>query len=187
MIKRIDLKYELGNLLLIFAGISCFILQEEILDYFSILFGSVMTVRGLLWVYLGWKKEDYKYLNEMGLERGIVFAIVGIGVIFMNQHALEIVAIFWGITGLFKAVSHLDEWMYRLHHHKKNLLKGMEFIFEMILAFLLIFNPAGNVSHHIMILGLELILFGILDMKPFLFKDWDEIKKIRDVQMDETI
>lgn len=63
-----------------------------------------------------------------------------------------------------------------MHHNKKYFLLLIETIIEFVLSMLLVFEPSHSVEHHLILLGLELVLESLMNIFIKHFKsESDEI------------
>ena len=75
-----------------------------------------------------------------------------------------LIGVFWGLEGLSHSTHLLNELFYRMHNNKKYFLLLIETIIEFSLSILLIFEPYHSVEHHILLLGLELLLESLMNI-----------------------
>lgn len=154
---------EFNDIILIIAGVVCLIFNSHIYEQLPIIFSLIMLERGISDIYEGYHRGDIQSLENMGLERGVMFVIVAIGIFVQGKYALFVIGVFWGLAGLLKASHHLNSFLYHLSHHEPCFKIFIELIIEVVLAMVLIFDPSNNIAHHIIILGVELIIYGIID------------------------
>lgn len=112
----------------------------------------------------GIKEKDYASLEKKKLERVIVIRAVAISILIQRENALVVVVIFWGLSGLNKSANYLNEALYYFSKKKGGFLPLIKAIIEFTLSILLIFDPLGKATEHILILGFELIIEGIFEM-----------------------
>ena len=155
---------KISSILIIVNGILCLTFSEHILSLLPTLCGTILLIKGLIQFIEGIKNKDYAHLEQMDLEKSIISIAVGIGILFRQNEALFIVGMFWGLSGLIKSASSFNIVLYNIYNKKKFITLLIEAIVEFILSLILIFDPFGSVGHHIVILGLELILDGSMDL-----------------------
>ena len=103
-------------------------------------------------------------MEQVNLEKSIVSIAIGIGILIKQDEALFIVGVFWGLSGLLKSVNYFNEILYNIVNKGKYALLSVRTIVEFILSLILIFDPFKNVAHHIIILGLDLLLEGGIEL-----------------------
>ena len=112
----------------------------------------------------GIKEKDYASFEEKKLEWSIVIIAVAISILIQRENALVVVVIFWGLSGLNKSANYLNEALYYFSKRKGGFLPLIKAIIEFTLSILLIFDPLGKATEHILILGFELIIEGVFEM-----------------------
>ncbi len=163
MMKQIKEKYEEG--LMVLVGILCIMLQENIYSWFAIIFGTMMLERGIHGCYLGLKNGDIESKEQKQFEKSLISILIAVGILVRQDEALFVTGMFWGLYGLNKSADYLNEILYRISHNdRKVVLLCMACAIEAALSMILIFDPANNIEHHILILGIQLIAEGTLGM-----------------------
>lgn len=156
----------LNSILMIANGVICIMFSEKLLYALPTICGLVMVIKGLIGIVRGINNRDYASLERVGLERAIVVLLVGIGIIVRQGNALFIVGVFWGLYGLRKAADYLNEGLYRRYNNERYIRLILKAIAESVLSIILIFDPYTSIGHHVVILGVELILDSVLEMLP---------------------
>lgn len=76
-----------------------------------------------------------------------------------------VATMFWGIGGIMKSAGYLNEIFYQISEHERPKIRVCAaFIVELCLSLILIFEPLDSVEHHILILGVQLVAEGVLDL-----------------------
>ncbi len=158
------LQNKLAGLLLIFNGAVCLLFQDHVYNLLPTLCGVILLMEGVLKFMEGIKVKSYRKLEENQMETSLMLFIVGLGVLWEQQNALFTVGIFWGLWGMVKAIHSLNHGLYHYHHDKPYLASIAKAIVECVLSTLLIFDPFHNIHHHILILGVELIFEGCVEI-----------------------
>ena len=140
----------ISTILIIINGIICIIYHEEMIGWLPSICAIVLLIKGTIKMIEGIKEKDYASLEEKKLERSIVIIAVAIAILIQRENALVVVVIFWGLSGLNKSANYLNE--------------ALKAIIEFTLSILLIFDPLGKATEHILILGFELIIEGVFEM-----------------------
>ncbi len=156
---------KIGSILLILNGIICLVFAEQVLGLLPTICGLSILIKGIIKFVEGIKNEEYKSLEKINFERSIATITIGIGILLKQEEALFIVGMFWGLSGIMNAVNAFNVAFYNMSNNKKYLVKLIRGIVEFVLSLVLIFDPfASNVGHHIIILGLELVLEGMIEL-----------------------
>lgn len=155
-------------------GALCILYAEHIYSFLPTICAFVLLYIGIAKCVSGIRSKDYQRLGAQDFEISIVLMAVGTGIMIRQDKALFIVGVFWGLWGLYKAVDAFDAAFYGFFHRKRFLPEFIAGMLQLVLSLLLLFDPESNMGHHIIILGMELILEGILEIaeRP-LFKDSD--------------
>ncbi|MEN8076558.1 DUF308 domain-containing protein [Clostridioides difficile] len=155
---------KIGSLLIIINGIICLTFSEHILNLLPTICGITLLIKGLIQFAGGIKNKDYASLEQINLEKSIVAIAIAIGILLKQNESLFIIGMFWGLSGLIKSANSFNISLYNICNKKKFILILIESLVEFILSLMLIFDPFANVSHHILILGLELFLEGSIEL-----------------------
>ena len=154
----------ISTILIIINGIICIIYHEEMIGWLPSICAIVLLIKGTIKMVEGIKAKDYASLEEKKLERAIIIIAVAIAILIQRDNALVVVVIFWGLLGLNKSVNYLNEALYYFSKKKGGFLPLLKAIVEFTLSILLIFDPLGKATEHILILGFELIIEGIFEI-----------------------
>ena len=154
----------ISTILIIINGIICIIYHEEMIGWLPRICAIVLLIKGTIKMIEGIKEKDYASLEEKKLERSIVIIAVAIAILIQRENALVVVVIFWGLSGLNKSANYLNEALYYFSKRKGGFLPLIKAIIEFTLSILLIFDPLGKATEHILILGFELIIEGVFEM-----------------------
>lgn len=96
---------------------------------------------------------------ETSMGAAIVRCVLGMVVIAHGGQSLTFIGIVWGVLGLDKAAGEFDGIFRDIRHHRPFALALAVCVFELVLAVLLIWNPSANIEHHLILLGIELIVY----------------------------
>lgn len=161
--KRKNLNYIMCFFILI-NGLICVIYEEKLLPIVPVVCGVCLLIEGIIKGIEGFRGKDYLSLERMDLETGLILIVVGIGILIRGNDSLFIVGIFWGLFGLKKSAKYLNEASYNFFNKEKWKLKSIKGIIEFVLSIILIFDTFGSIGHHIMFLGVELIVIAIIEI-----------------------
>ena len=151
--------------LMIVMGVICVALNVHIYSVFPLLFGIFMLARGLHGCWVGWKNGDAASREQKQLPISIMIVAVAVGIMILQDRALLIAGMFWGLTGLYRSAGFLNELLYRISHKEKYIFAVfIEFAVEAPLSMFLIFDTVNSIEHHIVILGTQLIVYGVIGM-----------------------
>lgn len=152
------------NMLMIINGLLCLIFPHKILQLLPTISGLTIIIKGIFNFIVEFKNGGHKLLENLDFEKSIVSIAVGLGILIKQQDSLFLIGVFWGLEGLSYSTHLLNELFYRIHNNKKYYLLLIETIIEFSLSILLIFEPYHSVEHHIILLGLELLLESLMNI-----------------------
>ena len=150
--------------LIIVNGVMCLLYRDKVLFLLPILCGIILLIKGIIKFIKGIKEKDYKSLEKDNMEKSLILIAIGIGVLIKRSDALFIVGMFWGLHGLIKASNYLNIALYNFFNKGKWIAILCKAIIEFGLSVVLVFDPFGKIGHHIVILGLELIFDGFMEI-----------------------
>ena len=150
--------------LIIVNGVMCLLYRNELIFLLPIICGLILLIKGIIQFIKGIKNEDHKSLEQNNMEKSLILIAIGMGVLIKRNDALFIVGMFWGLHGLVKASNYLNIALYNFFHKGKWIAILFKFIIEFSLSLVLVFDPFGKIGHHIVILGLELIFDGTMEI-----------------------
>lgn len=154
----------IASSLIILNGLICIVYGDKLLPLLPIICGGILLIKGIIQCIEGIKDKDYASLEKTNMEKSFILIAIGLGVLIKRNDALFIVGMFWGLSGLVKSANYLNIALYNFLNKDKWILILIKTIVEFTLSFVLIFDPFGNLGHHIIILGLELILDGATEI-----------------------
>lgn len=154
----------LMNTLMIINGLLCLLFSHKITELLPTICGSIIVVKGLFNFIVEFKNDGHKNLENIDFEKSIISIAIGAGILFRQQDSLFLIGVFWGLEGLSHSLKLLNELFYRMHNNKKYFLLLIETVIEFALSMLLIFEPYHSVGHHIILLGLELLLESLMNI-----------------------
>ena len=166
---------KISSILLIINGLICLAFTDHVLNLLPTICGVIILIKGVIQFFQGIRDKDYASMEQVNLEKSIVSIAIGIGILIKQDEALFIVGVFWGLSGLLKSVNYFNEILYNIVNKGKYALLSVRTIVEFILSLILIFDPFKNVAHHIIILGLDLLLEGGIEL---IAKDKIEVAEI---------
>ena len=174
MLKNKQLEF-ISSSLIIFNGLICIIYGEKLLLLLPIICGGILLLKGLIQFIEGIRDKDYNSLEKTNLEKSFILIAIGLGILIKKSDALFIVGMFWGVYGLIKASNYLNIALYNFCNKDKWITILIKSIVEFGLSIILIFDPFGKLGHHILILGIELVLDGTIE----LISKYDNKKRIK--------
>ena len=155
--KHHRLRTVLLTSLMVVVGIVCLIMPSVVAGYLSIIIGALMTLVGGAGVAfrLAGRFEE----KTRGAGTSFVMATLGVVCIFYGDVSTNIIGVSWGLLGLYKVAGEYDEVVAKARRRKLDAVQLLLATAELGLSLLLIVNPLGSMEHHVVVLGIELILY----------------------------
>ncbi len=144
------------------------ILREHVYEYLPSICGIVLMIRGIVQFLVGVEHKDYLHIEQNEIGMGLISLAMGIGIMQRQDHALFVIGVFWGMFGLRKSMQKLNVFMYKVYNSEIGRLARclliVEIAFGFIVSFLIIFDPYTNTRHHIVLLGVEMLYEGVIQL-----------------------
>lgn len=166
--KNLDIA---SSFLVVINGVICVTYGDKLLPLLPLICGMVLLLKGITQLVEGIINKDYESLEQNNLEKSFISIAIGIGVLIKKSEALFIVGMFWGLHGLIKSSNYLNTALYNFCKKEKFAFLLFKAIVEFGLSIVLIFDPFGKIGHHIVILGLELIFDGSMEILSLVGKN----------------
>ena len=157
--SKISVQVAVISMLLVpVAGVSCLLfpaLAEEALPWSL---GVPMVVSAIGSIVAVVRERDAGAGRE-SLGSAIVLCVLGLVIIVHGANSTVFIGIVWGLLGLQKAARTFDG-IFSDIRHKRPFAVALAFcVLQFVLSVLLILNPFANIEHHLIVLGIELILY----------------------------
>lgn len=148
----------IATLLLPILGVACLLFSEQVAEHLPHILGAVMLFVGAADIVTDLLDRDGTP-GKITVGTDVVMIVLGVVTLLNTRESLNVIAIMWGLLGLEKAAREIDE---SLAAHASGagwvapLLTGA---FELVLGAMLLISPLASVGHHVLLLGLELVVF----------------------------
>ena len=147
--------------LLIILGCICVFFTDRFYEKLPLLLGEVMVALGTVDVIRGFCTGEYKKKETKLTSNGIVNLLVGIVMLRLKSDSYILIGAIWGTLGLLKGSEELNKAICAIAGKEPFVRELLSAVIELVLGILLLLEPDGNLHHHIVILGLELIVHGV--------------------------
>lgn len=98
--------------------------------------------------------------EQRGIGVSFVLLVLGAFSVACGERSIGFLGVAWGLITLYKIGGEFDEVVALIRQKKQISIAGLAFtVLELILALLLILNPFENIEHHVIVLGIELVLY----------------------------
>lgn len=140
------------------VGVGCLVfpqVAEEALPYFL---GVPMVLSGVGSIVAVAREKNLEAGNK-SVGSAIVLVVLGCVTMVHGAKSTMFIGIVWGLLGLYKAAGEFDEIIAAIKAQEPFVFSLGVCVFELVLAVLLILNPFANIEHHLLLLGIELIVY----------------------------
>lgn len=161
-------EYFIGIVYIAF-GVVCAVIPGKIEIALPYVVGSALGLISVVrFVYAIVEKE---YLSTQSNKTASSLIMLGVGIMILVDHewAHTFIPIVWGVWGLFEGAHAFNHAFARIARHKKFLYYIIKGVTELVVAFLLLYEPEQYGELHIIVFGISLILDGIVIL-PFVHK-----------------
>lgn len=147
-----------ATLLLPILGVACLVMPEPVAERLPLILGFVMLFVGVADIVTDILERNSNP-GKITVGTDVVMIVLGVVTLFNTHESLNVIAVMWGLFGLENAASEIDE---SLRAHSKGgkwvapLATG---VFELVLGTMLLLAPIANLGHHVLLLGLELVVY----------------------------
>lgn len=140
------------------VGIGCLLFPdaaEEALPYFL---GVPMVLSGIGSIVAVARERDVE-AGKTSVGAAIVLVVLGMVTAIHGANSTTFIGIVWGLLGLVKAAGEFDEIIVDIKAKRPFAFSLALCVFQLVLAVLLVLNPFANIEHHLLLLGIELIVY----------------------------
>lgn len=147
-----------ATLLLPMVGIACLVAPEPVAGKLPYVLGAVMLFVGIADIVTDIINRPPD-AGKISVGTDVVMIVLGAVSILNAAESVTFIAIMWGLLGLEKAAGELDESIGARHAGDRWIAPAITGGFELVLGTLLLIDPIASIGHHVLLLGLELIVY----------------------------
>ena len=166
-ISEKTLRYILCSVYFI-VGLVCLAHSNHLKIAFPYIVGGFMIAIGLgLFIYAV-KTKEYVHTHSNNTASSLVMIALGVLICVEYKSAFTIISVAWGFLGLIEAAHAFNHAFSRIARSGRCIYYIGKGIGELVLAFLLLYEPSNDhhIPLHIMIFGLQLIFDAITTFPP---------------------
>ena len=134
----------------------CFLIKRK--KHCPYLLGIPMVVSGVSSIAVSLYKRDAE-AGPASIGGAIILCVLGAITMTHGSTSTSFIGILWGLIGLSKAAVEFNEIADAIREKEPFAPSLAVCVFELALAVLLIINPVANIEHHLLLLGIELIIY----------------------------
>ncbi|MBQ2771247.1 MAG: DUF308 domain-containing protein [Methanocorpusculum sp.] len=154
------------RVLLLSVGLFCILFPTTFCDFIPLIVGISMILAGGFGIFVGFETRNYRLPGMSGLGESIVLTLLGLVIIISQNASLLLLGVIWGLLGLGKGAKEINTFLYRLTNKENFLFPLIMGILEVIFGLILILEPTEHIAFHVIILGINMILYSIKDPAP---------------------
>ena len=147
----------IGALAFPIVGIACLAMPHGIMNSLPYILGGLMLLVGIADLVTD-VTDPEKEAGNVSQGSDIVMIVVGALLVIQGTGLLDLIGVIWGFLGLSKAAQELDETLKARRAGEPWALLALSSAIEIALGTLLIASPLDNIEHHVLLLGIELII-----------------------------
>lgn len=148
----------LAMLLIPLAGIGCLLFPQYVEAALPWLLGLPMVLSALSSIIAAVRAGKVQE-GRATLGSALVMLTLGFIVIIHGTNNTLFIGVIWGLLGLVKAAHEFDGIFHDIKNRDPFIIALAMCVFELVLAVLLILNPYANIEHHLLLLGIQLIIY----------------------------
>lgn len=150
------------------VGVLCVSITGTITEILPYVVGGMMIIIGSVRFIVALAKREYRHLKTNQTATSLILTALGIMIIIQhlqpeNESAITFIAIVWGILGLFEGAHAFNHAFKRITNSERCIYYVIKGIVELVVAFMLLYDPGNHETHHfhIIVFGLNLIVDSI--------------------------
>lgn len=150
------------------VGVLCVAITGEITEILPYLVGGMMIIIGVYRFIIAVIQREYRHTKTNQTAMSLIVTALGIMIVIQqlqpeNNAAITFISIVWGILGLMEGAHALNHAFERISNSERCIYYLLRGIVELVVAFMLLYDPGNHATHHfhIIVFGLNLILDGI--------------------------
>ena len=148
----------LTHLLLPLVGVVCLAAPHTVMGWLPYVLGGAMALVGAADLVVDVRRPD-QGTGRISPGMDVVLVVLGGMLAVRGEASLDAVGFMWGFFGLAKAAYELDEAFCLWRAREPMLLALGTAAFELVLGLLLVAAPLANIEHHVLLLGVELLVY----------------------------
>ena len=154
------------RILLLGVGLFCILFPTQFSELIPLIVGLSMTAAGAFGVVVSRIEKNYRHPGTSTMGESLVLALLGVVVFVSQTSSLLLLGVIWGLLGLGKGAKEINTFLYRLTNKENFLFPLIMGILEVIFGLILIYEPTEHIAFHVIILGINMILYSIKDPAP---------------------
>lgn len=150
------------------VGVLCVAITNKITEILPYIVGGMMAIIGISRFLVALITHEYRHTKTNVTAMSLIVTALGVMIIIQhlqpeNESAITFISIVWGILGLLEGAHALNHAFERISNSERCIYFLIRGIVELVVAFMLLYDPGNHETHHfhIIVFGLNLILDSI--------------------------
>lgn len=144
----------------IIVGLLFLLVTNHMYAVFPYIAGTFLLLIGSFDVVRGIKTQEYRDAETKLLANGVVYVILGLVILYHRNDSEYMIGALWGVLGILKSSEALNISLHQMYLKKQFHKELIRAIIELLLGVLLLLDARASLKHHIILLGIELLLVG---------------------------
>lgn len=142
-------------------GVACVAATKYLLLWLSYIVGSFMALIGVLQFISAIRNKEYVQTNSNKTAGSLILIALAVMILIDHDWADAFIPIVWGVIGLVEGAHAFNHAFSRISRGMRCSYYMVKGIIEVVLAFLLLYEPAHHITLHIIVFGVNLMFDGI--------------------------
>lgn len=147
--------------LYLIVGVLCVSITEQVQGVIPYIVGGVMVLVGLIRFITAIIRKEYRTVKTNQTASSLIFVALGIMIIVERDWAITFISIVWGILGLMEAARAFNHAFSKIAASERCIYHIIKGIVEVVLAFMLLYEPDHHITLHIIVFGVQLIIDAV--------------------------
>lgn len=152
-----------------FCIITTIVKYDIVKAVLSYIVGAFMAVIGVIQFISALRHKEYKHTKSNKTAGSLVLIALAVMILIDHDWADTFIPIVWGVIGLFEGAHAFNHAFSRISNGMRCSYYIVKGIIELVLAFLLLYEPVHHLRLHIIVFGVNLV-FDAITMLPVVKK-----------------
>lgn len=149
------------SIIYILVGAICVILNEYMVAAVPYIVGAFMAVIGVVQLAIAIKTKEYVHTHSNKTAGSLILIVLSVMILVEYDWANTFIAIVWGLIGLLEGAHAFNHAFSRIARGMRCSYYIVKGIIEVVLAFLLLYDPDHHISMHVIVFGVQLMFDGV--------------------------
>lgn len=160
-LPAVFVKYFMG-IVYIVLGAVCAAIPKQIESVLPYIVGGIVGVFSIVRFVFAMIDKEYEHTHSNKTASSIIMLGVSIMILIEHEWAHSFIPTVWGVWGLFEGAQAFNHALSRIAKHRRFFFYLVKGIVEVVVAFLLLYEPHQFGELHIIVFGISLIFDGLI-------------------------